>query len=349
MNESDCAETVWRQTGRVPIRYHEKASRPKSLALTLVDIDIPELSVEPQRRELSYTPRRATRVASSPLGAPADCGAYRPKRHSMYAMSPSTLALPTECAASESALERIQSEDPAVDGTDYTDSGVLRITTGEKPKSRNTFWRNLKAKAQGIKDKRLSKAHSMSNLPDANLSVSPQLSDGPLHSTPNTPLNPAARDSSSLRRADSRDSAGSKPRVNIMRRRSFKLIKKQSQDKKPKPFTKSLSDTDTEYMTNSPDSGISSIRRTDSDYDGPASPSSPLTPIDIDSSMDLSCLRQQFTDAVLQYLNERMDKSASSSRSSSVKSSDSGSSDIFCYDSATVMRKQQGTATEVAL
>ena len=380
----------------VPIRYHERRSsgRPKSLALT--SGDIMDLENYSEMMSNSCVTRRAQRTAST--GMYSSCS--RAKRHSMFIESSSShrpasfnagglnnnndiLKISTSSTPSPKTDDEVA--DNGVLKISTTDTGVLKISTNDcdKPKSRNSFWKNLRAKAQGKKtDKKLSKAHSMSNLPDmkpttdtrhtySDNTQSHQHSDevATPEQTPVTTLSyttchspvvmrkpltqqqmPSAAESMSPNTA-------AKNRVNVQRRRSFKLIKKQNENKKPKPFSKQLSECGKEDypIAGSPDSGISSMRHpsnTDSDCEGQgSSPGSPVTPIDIESSStDLTCLRQQFTDAVLQYLNERLehkgiksikaDRTSTTSTSSSTQSEDGTTGgDIFCYNTDTVVRR----------
>lgn len=354
----------------VPIRYHERRSsgRPKSLALSSGDIlDLESYSDVMNNGGIT---RRAQRTASTPMYS--SCS--RAKRHSMF-IEPShkqnSNIIPNNNVLKISTTPPSPNFEEADNGVlkiSTTDTGVLKISTSDcdKPRSRNSFWKNLRAKAQGKKtDKKLAKAHSMSNLPDMKPSTNTQsaYSDEPHLDLAATPVEPVTTLSYTtchspvvMRKQQkplTESVSPSTARSQVQRRRSFKLIKKQNENKKPKPFSKQLSDCSREDypVAGSPDSGISSMRHpsnTDSDNEGPASP---VTPIDIESnSTDLTCLRQQFTDAVLQYLNERLEKkgiksidpqpnrTSAISNTSSTQSED-GAADIFCYDTDTVARR----------
>lgn len=378
----------------VPIRYHERraSGRPKSLALTSGDIiDLENFS---ELMNNTAVPRRAQRTAST--GMYSSCS--RAKRHSMFVETsshrPASFSTPTPTNNNNDILKiSTTSVTPSPESDEGVDTGVLKISTTsdsvlkistadcDKPKSRNSFWKNLRAKAQGKKTeagKKLSKAHSMSNLP----AISPSTDTCKAYSdntpsqqshevatpeqTPVTTLSYSTCHSPVIMRRHSQrqvpvapesmsPATAARNRANVQRRRSFKLIKKQNENKKPKPFSKQMSEFSKEDypITGSPDSGISSMRlpsNTDSDNeDKDSSPASPITPIDIESSStDLTCLRQQFTDAVLQYLNERLEhkgiKSIKADRTSAISTasstqSEDGAGDIFCYNTDTVMRR----------
>ncbi|KAF6022117.1 hypothetical protein EB796_019584 [Bugula neritina] len=344
----------------LPIRYHDKrVSRPKSLALSSTDV------LDIDHEQSTFVSRRPQRTGSTPLYS--SCS--RANRHSMIVISKE--------APDHSRLRHLTADGiPTHNNNNILkistnpqegNDSVLKISTtdGEKPKSRNSFWKNFRAKAQGKKtDKKLAKAHSISNLPAINKSESIRSNRSDLDTeilTDLTPTQPTTSDIESssviLRKAQRPLAEATSPtRNNVTRRRSFKLLRKQNENKKPKAFSKNtcepLSITpnfDGEFLpTESPDSGISSIRHpsnTDSDYEGRNSPVSPITPIDLGSNNpNLVDLKQQFTDAVLQYLNERLEKKGYNSvvdRTSSSSSimSDDGAPDIFCYDTDTVARR----------
>lgn len=344
----------------VPIRYHERrASRPKSLALS--SSDVLDLDHEPM-----FISRRPQRTGSSPVGLYSGCSRSNSNRHSMIVLSRDTPKIYTSDSSSIANNNNDVLKISTTVSHDETDTGVLKISTtdSDKPKSRNSFWKNLRAKAQGKKtNRKLEKSHSMSNIPD----MSAQRDITPTNNNSRTPTNEDTTNSlisntcpsPIVMRRQQKPIADSvsptRTRANVMRRRSFKLIKKQNENKKPKPFLKAsdLPASETDYCcAGSPDSGISSVRHlsvsnTDSDYDSRSSPVSPITPIDIVCSdgSDISHLKQQFTSAVLQYLNERLEKKGYNTtimdRSSSTSStqSDDGAPDIFCYDTDTVARR----------
>ena len=338
----------------VPIRYHErKSSRPKSLALSSTDV----LDLDQDHPLLS---RAAYRTTSSPMINPI-CNRASSKRHSMIVSSRDAReARDTSKLCNNDSIANNNNNVLKISTTkDEPDTGVLKISTTDcdKPKSRNSFWKNLRAKAQGKKsNKKLEKANSMSNIPDLH-----QQSDSTALTEPKTPTNDVLSTTTCpspiVLRRQQRSLADSvsptRTKANVMRRRSFKLIKKQNENKKPKPFTKTsdFPATDSYPVTGSPDSGISSLRAAsissnyDSDLEDHDGPLSPITPINLPSDKeDMSCLRQQFTSAVLQYLNERLEKKGYNTvidRSSSTSSaqSDDGAADIFCYDTDTVARR----------
>lgn len=331
----------------LPIRYHERhANRPKSLALAPTDIlDLDE--------DHMFVSRKAAQRSSSNRRPSFN----RANRHSMIVTSTRDLHdfHPNIDTFNNNNVLKISTTSCQEEAT----TGVLKITTdnSDKPKSRNTFWKNLRAKAQGKKSdkKQLAKSHSMSNIPDMTADsqktptndTSDQVFESVTSSessSANINLSPIMmkRQPKPLAEATS-PSSTSKTRANVMRRRSFKLIKKQNENKKPKPFTKSTDflASDIDYPpTGSPDSGISSIRHpSSSDYD---SPESPITPINTDNQ-HITGLRQQFTDAVFIFLNDRIEKKGYDSiinRNSSTSSqSEDGAPDIFCYDTDTVARR----------
>lgn len=329
----------------VPIRYHERrASRPRSLALNTNDVDFDRL--ETRRPAVQ-------RMTSSPLYGSCSRGS----RHSLVFPTRDSVDGPTSYTTDSinikspsyhrMAARHSVPNTPAHFHGETTTGDILRISTtaeSEKPKSRNSFWRNLRMKAQGKKEKKLMKAQSMSNLPDN------QTATDACHDR--MPVTVPTYDRLSATAAPTLPgndiSPSYKGHLDVMRRRSFKLIKKQNENKKPKLFSK-MSDAHDGYISSSPDSGISGVRLRSLDSDSQASPVSPVTPIDLDST-DLSCLRQQFTDAVFQYLNERLEKKGyttisvpSSTRSSR---SDDGAMDIFCYDTDTVLRRPGHTAVK---
>lgn len=326
----------------VPIRYHERrASRPKSLAIIPQDTDFDKLetlSVKmPANQKTALSPRYSS------------CS--RVNRHSMYIVSSEDgldkkykshtidgmnihRRTPTKLSAYQPTIE-LGCLTPDVE----SDAGILKISTTSRldktKSSRNSFWKSLRLKAQGKnKDMKLAKAHSISNLP-----VAQKLSttNSPV-STPVEPTLPVATPSIAHDISPS-----CKSKSNIQRHRSLKLIKKENENKRPKTFRKSVDLTSEEVISSSPDSGVSSMRLHSTDSDNPGSPSSPITPIDL-APTDVTELKQQFTEAVLQYLNERLEKKGYSSTisvTSSTRSSksDDGSSDVFCYDTDTVLRR----------
>ncbi|XP_067929739.1 uncharacterized protein [Watersipora subatra] len=328
----------------VPIRYHERrTSRPKSLALSSTDV----LDLDQEHPVLR---RVAHRADSIPMVFPG-CSRGTTKRHSMIVSSTRDR---DATKAHQKSLTLVNHNNNVLKiSTTQNDkeSGVLRISTADcdKPKSRNSFWKNLRAKAQGKKsEKKLEKANSMSNLPDV---TTQSTTVAYVPSDPQTPTNDTLSISCPspvvMRRqqnAVTDAASNTKNKANVIRRRSFKLIKKQNENKKPKQFSK----LDNYPSAGSPDSGISSREQsvssgTDSD-DDVDSPLSPITPINTDNVENITGLRQQFTSAVLQYLNERLEKKGydvikdRSSTCSSIQSDD-GASDIFCYDTDTVARR----------
>lgn len=333
----------------VPIRYHERrASRPKSLAIPSQDTEFDRL--DSVKKPITH------RTASSPMYA--SCS--RANRHSMY-ITPShddmdrkqkSLTIDSMHARrlTPSKLSVYQPSDNSDNTQGSTtsdvegDSGILRITTShgiDKTKSsRSSFWKSLRQKAQGkSKEKKLAKANSMSNLP-----VSRKVTPTEVHTEPSKPTETKATIPVPIPIAND-ISPNYKSKSNVLRRRSLKVIKKENENKKPKPFSTKPTELPNDIMSSSPDSGVSSMRLNSNDSDNPGSPDSPITPIDLEPTepTDLSCLKQQFTDAVLQYLNERLEKkgyrstiSVSSARSSK---SEEGASDVFCYDTDTVLRR----------
>lgn len=317
----------------VPIRYHERrASRPKSLALSSNDV----LDLDQEHPVLT---RGGYRTASTQMLPGSRRGSV--KRHSMLVSGTRDVS---------KLYSRTDNDNNNDLNAADVDDGILRISTADcdKPKSRNSFWKNLRAKAQGKRsDRKLEKAHSLSNIPALGRQSETDATTPTNSTTSTTPV---------TLRKEQRTLADcvspSRAKASVIRRRSFKLIKKQNESKKPKAFTKINEPAGTEgYLpTGSPDSGISSIRgqsvSSSADSDGGSSPVSPITPINLpsDSDAEMSCIRQQFTSAVLEYLNERLEKKGYNSiidRSSSTSStqSEDGAPDIFCYDTDTVARR----------